>query len=78
MVFERMDLFVFCQQYGTEVPGNDYDDPSLLSMRNIPFSLQYTMCVPVCSVHVHGMCVFFFFFFPNAYSTVYIYVLLPL
>lgn len=56
MLFERMDLFVFCQQCGTEVPGNEYDDPSL-SMRSFPFSFQYTMCVPVCSVHVHGMCV---------------------
>lgn len=45
-------------------------------MRNVPF--QYNVCVAVCSVHVHGMCVilFSFSFFLNAYSTVDIYVLL--
>lgn len=59
-----MDLCVCCQQCGTEVSGNEYDDPLPLSLsvRTIPFSFQYTMCVPVCSVHVHGMCVFFFSF----------------
>lgn len=29
---------------------------SLLSV-NETYSFRYTMCVPVCSVHVHGMCV---------------------
>lgn len=51
-----MDHFVFRQQYGTEVPGNEYDDPTLCQQ------FQCTLCVTVCSVHVHGMCVFFFSF----------------
>lgn len=48
-----------CSASGT-VQEDRWHDPCFLSMRekkSFLYSFQYSACVAVCSVHVHGMCV---------------------